>query len=148
MTEHQPDADIGRYGSDGLDGRRVLITGAAGGLGAACTEAVLAAGATVVMSDLDGRALEEAAGRVRSQRPASDVRVVAADLSTAAGAAACVAEVEDRAGAMYGVVACAGVMQIKPFLDIDADDWDRVLSVNLTGTFFRCPGCRPRDAGC
>lgn len=119
-----------------LSGRSVLVTGAGGGLGAACAEAVLEAGAAVTLTDVDAHALDEVADRLGDARGSSLVRALPADLSTPAGASSCLDEATALSGQIDGVIAAAGVMQTKPFLEIDSEDWDRVLSVNLSGTFF------------
>lgn len=124
-----------------LDGRRVLITGAAGGLGAACAEALSATGARVALADLAGERLEAMAGRLPS------ATVVEADLASAAACHAAVAEATTALGGLDGLVACAGIQRTTPLADVDADEWRRVLAVNLDGTFFTAQAAATRMAG-
>ncbi|MER7504484.1 SDR family NAD(P)-dependent oxidoreductase [Nonomuraea pusilla] len=108
-----------------LSGRTALVTGGAGGLGFACARALADAGADVVLSDLEGPRLEEAAA-------ALGARPLPADLTDPAQAAALAA-----APARIDVlVNCAGVMRTTPLLEIEPDEWLRIVDVNLNGTFW------------
>jgi len=113
-----------------LDGRRVLVTGAAGGLGASCAEALLAAGARVALADLPGERLQDLGARL----PAA--AVVEADVASPAACRAAVADAAAALGGLDGLVACAGILRTTPFTDVDEEEWRRVLAVNLDGAFF------------
>ncbi|MET7331814.1 SDR family NAD(P)-dependent oxidoreductase [Nonomuraea sp. NPDC005650] len=108
-----------------LGGRTALVTGGAGGLGFACARALAAAGADVVLSDLDGPRLAEAAAELGAEaRPA--------DLTDRAQAAA-LAGARERIDVL---VNCAGVMRTTPLLDIEPGEWLRIVDVNLNATFW------------
>ena len=101
--------------------RTVLVTGGASGLGAAVVEAVAGAGGRPVVLD-----------RVAPTGPASDHEVV--DLSDTRAAERAVEAVADRAGGLDAVVTCAGTDACGRLEDIAAEDWERVVQVNLLGT--------------
>ena len=108
-----------------LTGRTALVTGGAGGLGFACARALADAGADVVLSDLEGPRLTEAAAELGvAARPA--------DLTDRAQAVSLVADL-DRIDVL---VNCAGIMRTTPLLDIEPEEWLRVVDVNLNATFW------------
>jgi NAD(P)-dependent dehydrogenase (short-subunit alcohol dehydrogenase family) len=102
-----------------LSGKVALITGAASGLGAACAERFRAEGASVVGLDLQGAA-------------------ISADVRDEAQVAAAVADVVDRHGRLDVVLNAAGVAGGGPVHSLGSDEWDRVLDINLKGTFLVC----------
>ncbi|MCG5212874.1 SDR family oxidoreductase [Streptosporangium sp. KLBMP 9127] len=119
-----------------LAGRTALVTGGAGGLGFACGRALADAGADVVLSDLAGPRLTEAAATLGA-------RAWAADLTDPAQAAALAAGL-DRIDVL---VNCAGIMHTTPLLDIEAGEWLRVIDVNLNATFWLTQAVGRRMAG-
>ncbi|GAB2950194.1 SDR family NAD(P)-dependent oxidoreductase [Nonomuraea fastidiosa] len=119
-----------------LTGRTALVTGGAGGLGFACARALADAGADVVLSDLEGPRLTEAAAELGvAARPA--------DLTDRAQAVSLVADL-DRIDVL---VNCAGIMRTTPLLDIEPDEWLRVVDVNLNATFWLTQAAGRRMAG-
>ena len=98
-----------------LEGRRALVTGAAGGIGAAVVRTFAAAGAEVIGADL------AAAGPI-----------VACDVTDEAS----VARAFDAAGTVTDVVHAAGVGAVGAVRDVDPATWRRVVDVNLTGSFI------------
>jgi NAD(P)-dependent dehydrogenase (short-subunit alcohol dehydrogenase family) len=121
-----------------LAGKVALVTGAARGIGHATCLAFVREGARVVAVDLDARAGEEAAGRLREA--GGDVRFVAADVSRAEDCRRMVAAAEKAYGALHVVFNNAGVSHID---DGDAESteeavWDLTMNVNLKGVFLGC----------
>jgi NAD(P)-dependent dehydrogenase (short-subunit alcohol dehydrogenase family) len=111
-----------------------LVTGAASGIGRATAELFAAEGANVVAVDLAPE-IEEAAGAIRSSGgTAIPIRSNAADESDLASAV----DIAVREfGALDVCYANAGISGgTKPFFELDADDWRRVLDVNLIGVFL------------
>lgn len=130
----------------GMQGRRVLVTGAAGGLGFACARRAQEAGADVVISDLPGERLDKAAVELSSF--GRDVLAVPADLTSATACTALLdAAIADAP--LYGLVNCAGIMQTKPLLDLSESEWRRMIDINLSGVFFvtQAAGRHLLDAG-
>lgn len=120
-----------------LPGKRVLITGAARGLGRAFAEAACAAGARVVVADiLDQEGQAAVAAIQKSGHDASFQRIDLADPPQIASSMAACAE---RLGGLDGLVNCAAIatgIGGKTFEEIDIATWDRVMSVNVRGTWL------------
>jgi len=117
-----------------LKDKVAIVTGGARGIGAAFCEGLAEAGAKVVVSDvLDGSPVAERLGE--RQRPAIYVR---ADVTSKASVDNLVADTVREFGTVDILVNNAGLfadLAMKPFLNIDEDEWDRVMKVNVRGTF-------------
>jgi NAD(P)-dependent dehydrogenase (short-subunit alcohol dehydrogenase family) len=98
----------------------VLVTGGSSGLGAAVVAAVAEAGGRPVNLD-----------RVKSE---ADVEQEICDLADARDAERAVRAVSERVGGLDAVVTCAGTDACGKLEDVPAEDWDRVIQVNLIGT--------------
>ena len=114
-----------------LDGRRILITGAARGIGLAVAKQCLAEGARVLLTDVDAEALAGAADGLSAH--GDRLRPVVLDVSDRASIATALSRIEDWAG-LDGVVNNAAMLDISHAADVPEDRWSRVLDVNLTGT--------------
>jgi NAD(P)-dependent dehydrogenase (short-subunit alcohol dehydrogenase family) len=112
-----------------FEGRTALVTGAASGIGRATVERLLSEGATVVGTDVQAESDGGPAGRREGYR------FLTADVRDEAAMAAAVAEAVDAGGRLDGVVNAAGVAGAGPVHLLDLAEWDRVVSINLTGTF-------------
>ena len=117
-----------------LEDKVAVVTGAAGGIGYACAELFAQEGAKVVLSDIDQAKGEEAVERI--QGAGGEALFVACDVADKAQVQALM----DSAVAAYGridcVVANAGIVHACDFLELEEDDFDRVLRVNLKGVFL------------
>jgi NAD(P)-dependent dehydrogenase (short-subunit alcohol dehydrogenase family) len=111
-----------------------IVTGAARGIGAAFCEGLAAAGAKVVVSDvLDGKAIAERIAE--TQKRALYVR---ADVTLKTSVESLVSDTVREFGTVDILVNNAGLfadLHTKPFLEIDEEEWDRVMTVNVRGTF-------------
>jgi 2-hydroxycyclohexanecarboxyl-CoA dehydrogenase len=127
-----------------LEGRAALVTGAAGGIGAATCRRLAAEGAAVAVTDLDLAAAEPLARELGGVACALDVR------STDSVAAA-VERAEEDLGALDVLVNNAGYDEFGFFTRTDQAMWDRVLAVNLRGvlavTHAVLPGMQERGRG-
>ena len=112
-----------------LAGRIAVVTGAAHGIGAACARAYAAAGATVVVSDIDADAGTALAAEL-------DGRFIAADVARAADCAALVADTLAAHGRIDILHANAGIELCRSIWDTTDEDWDRILAINLSGSFW------------
>lgn len=118
-----------------FDGKVVLVTGGAGGIGAAAAALFAARGASVVVADRD---VGGAASTVAGIRAAGGVAIEhEVDVGDAASAGALV----DATVASYGRLDCAfnnaGISPaVSAFTDVAADDWQQVITINLTGVFW------------
>ena len=114
----------------GIAGRTALITGAAGGIGRHTAATLLEEGVRVVMTDLEQDALHEA--RTWLGERASDVTLIAGDLSTDAAAKELAAKVADQVGEIDILVNGAGITGATgPFHEISDDDWVEAITTNL-----------------
>ena len=118
-----------------FDGKSVIVTGAASGIGLATATRFGREGARVVVADLDAERARKAADAIRAAG-APDAWACACDVSDEHQVAACVAGTIERFGTLDVVVNNAGLMTFKSIVDLTADDWRRVLGVDLIGAFF------------
>lgn len=126
MSKTEPtDADVDL--SFRLEGRTALITGAASGIGSAIAGAFAAAGARVVLVDLNEEAALERAAELGEDHVGLAGNVADPD-SVAAFAAA--------AGPVDVLVTCAGIVDLAPAEELDPAVFVRTVSINLTGTFL------------
>jgi NAD(P)-dependent dehydrogenase (short-subunit alcohol dehydrogenase family) len=114
-----------------LQGRHALVTGGGRGIGAAIARQLLAAGATVTVL---GRRLD-AVQALAAEQP-ERLHAVSADVSDAAQVAAAFASARARFGPLAILINNAGQAGSAPFLKTDAQLWQQMLAVNLTGTFL------------
>ncbi|MBA5637117.1 SDR family oxidoreductase [Duganella sp. LX20W] len=115
-----------------LEGRHALVTGGARGIGAACARALLLRGATVTLAGRDGAALAQAAAQLDTL---GRVETEILDVTDQASVLAGFARAARRAGRIDILVNNAGQAASAPFGKTDAALWQRMLDVNLTGTF-------------
>ncbi|WP_019006778.1 SDR family NAD(P)-dependent oxidoreductase [Cohnella laeviribosi] len=112
----------------------VVITGAAGGIGRSLSRAYAEQGANVVLSDL-AESGGEALARSIAEAGGS-ARFVAADLTRPESAAELMAEAEKTFGQIDILINNAGIGIWKSPLELELEEWERVLNVNLRGTFL------------
>ena len=115
-----------------LAGQRALVTGGASGIGRAIAIALAAEGAQVAIVDLGEStatvdAIEQAGGRAFALR---------ADVADEAQVLGAFAEALPRLGGLDIVVNCAGILFEKPLLETSVAEFDRLIAVNLRGTFL------------
>ncbi len=129
-----------------LDGKRLLITGGARGLGAAFAEAACAAGARVIVADV----LADEAERTAARLPSANALPL--DLADPESVAACAVAAGTEMGGIDGLVnngAIATGIGGKTMEEIEVETWDRVMTVNVRGTWLMTRACLPalRAAG-
>ncbi|HEX7120556.1 MAG TPA: SDR family oxidoreductase [Longimicrobiales bacterium] len=135
---------------EGLAGKAVLVTGGSMGIGLACAEEALAAGACVTIAARGGDALDAAAARLAERHGAERVHAVVADVGREADVAALVAAAVERMGRIDGLVHAAAVIgPIGPALDVDPTAWLDAVRVDLWGAFLaaRAVGRVMRERG-
>lgn len=111
-----------------IAGSTAVVTGAAGGIGAAVVDRLLTDGATVIAVDVKPSGLEPLRARGAS--------VIVADLSEPADRASVI---ERCAGAEF-LVNAAGILFVQPLMTVGLETWRRIWSVNVDSMFFLCQG--------
>jgi meso-butanediol dehydrogenase / (S,S)-butanediol dehydrogenase / diacetyl reductase len=114
-----------------VQGRSVIVTGGASGMGAACARLFADAGAQVVIVDRNGDAAANVAAGIGAT-------VLAGDVTSSAFCEEAVAETVDRHGTLDALVNAAGTIVRADALGTNDDDWYRQFRVNVDGTFFMC----------
>jgi 3-oxoacyl-[acyl-carrier protein] reductase len=122
------------FARDHFAGQTVLITGAAGGMGLEASRAFAAHGATVLLTDRDGAAVDRAAADIVGQGG----KAFAATLDVGNFDSICAAFdlADQKLGRLDHVVTCAAIITAVKALDQTWAHWQRVLDINLLGTFF------------
>jgi 3-oxoacyl-[acyl-carrier protein] reductase len=113
-----------------LSGKTALVTGATGALGEAIARALHAQGATVAVSGTRKEVLETLAGSLGER-----VHVLPCDLGDKDQVEALVPQAEEKMAKLDILVANAGVNKDNLFVQLNDEDWDRVIAINLTATF-------------
>lgn len=116
-----------------FDNKVALVTGGAKGIGRACAERFAREGAKVVIADIEDAAGEKTAAEIGSEDQAL---YVYCDVGERLDVRNMMAETLDRFGRVDVLVNNAGIVHTADFLDIEEEDFDRVLRVNLKGAFL------------
>lgn len=124
-----------------FDGKAVLVTGAASGIGRATALRIAAEGGAVAALDLQADAVEETAKRC--QEDGADGLALVCDVADPNAVRDAVAEVRERFGRLDALCNIAGILRFDHTHELALEDWERILQVNLTGTFLVCREALP-----
>lgn len=113
-----------------LAGRRIVVTGAASGIGAAIAKLFVAEGAQVASLDRNAEGIQHGVA-------------LAADVSDEASVAQAVERAALALGGIDGLVNAAGIANGELLSEVSLEDWRRVIDVNLTGSFLLARACYP-----
>jgi len=113
-----------------LAGRRIVVTGAASGIGAAIAQLFVAEGAQVASLDRNAEGIQHGVA-------------LAADVSDEASVAQAVERAALALGGIDGLVNAAGIANGELLSEVSLEDWRRVIDVNLTGSFLLARACYP-----
>jgi 2-deoxy-D-gluconate 3-dehydrogenase len=119
-----------------VQGKVVLITGAAGGIGCELAYAFGKLGGRLALADIDRQRMDRVRGRLEALE--SDVLCVAMDITSKNSVQGAVGQIVERFGRIDILVNCAGLSYLEDAVDFDEVWWDRVIGVNLKGTFLSC----------
>jgi 2-hydroxycyclohexanecarboxyl-CoA dehydrogenase len=114
-------------------GRVAVVTGAASGVGLGCAQRLAAAGHAVALLDRDGPGVEQAAADLSAQGATAVAHEV--DVADRDGLGRVFTSVREQLGPVSVLVTSAGIESFDPVLEITPEKWDRMLAINLTGTF-------------
>jgi glucose 1-dehydrogenase len=116
-----------------VEGKVVLVAGAGGGIGGAGAAGLGREGAAVVCADIDAAAAEETAAQIRAASgPAAALGLDVRDRSAVDAAVSAAVREFGRLDVLLNSV---GISHVGSFLELDPGEWDRIISVNLTGMF-------------
>jgi len=116
-----------------LDGKRVVVTGGAGGIGGAIAGRMARAGARIFLADLNDDGARRAAHALGAGHLAGHV-----DVASLSSVEAMVAKADQEMGGIDVLVHSAGVAMLKDIFAVDPADWRRVIDINLMGTYHCC----------
>src|SRR5262245_17267393 len=132
-----------------LEGRAAVVTGAASGIGKAVAEVLAAAGARVVLGDLDEKGAAEAAEALRKLGAEAVAQRV--DVARRVEVDALVARALDEFGRLDALVNVAGIPADGALDTLSEAEFDRVVAINVKGTLFGCQAAvramAPRGGG-
>ncbi len=126
-----------------LDGRVVIVTGGAGGIGKECALLAAREGAKVVVNDLGGSVAGGDSGDAGpAEQTAQEIRAAGGEavsnsdsVANMAGVRAMVEQAKDSFGGLHAIINPAGILRDKMFHKMDDADWDAVIEVHLRGAY-------------
>jgi NAD(P)-dependent dehydrogenase (short-subunit alcohol dehydrogenase family) len=136
-------SDIGKFLETqfSLEGKAALLTGGAGGIGQALAFALCSAGATTAVCDLNLGQAEEVAAALTAK--GLKAKAFALDLTKVESIRQCAETVAAAFGKIDILVNCGGINKREGLLDVEETTYDRIMDVNLKGTFFMAQAVAP-----
>lgn len=116
-----------------LKGKVALVTGSGGVIGSAIAQGYLSAGAAVAISDMDEAKVDEVVDRLSAKGP---VIGVPCDVTDPDSLEMTVAQIVEKFGKIDILCTAAGMAMRTPAIDLSADEFDRIMGVNVKGTFL------------
>lgn len=119
-----------------LKGKVALVTGASSGLGKATAEVFVREGARVIVADINQRRAETVAEELNGASRRKKAIALRCDVAKKSEVEAMVTEARKKFGPINILINNAGIGQIKDFLDISPEEWQRMLDIHVKGTFL------------
>jgi NAD(P)-dependent dehydrogenase (short-subunit alcohol dehydrogenase family) len=119
-----------------LDGQRILVTGAASGIGQATTLRLLSEGASVVAADISADGLSNTAARAGEAATAERLTTAPIDVGNESSVIDGVSLAVEKLGGLDSLVNAAGILRAWHTDQTTLDQWNQIIAVNLTGTFL------------
>jgi NAD(P)-dependent dehydrogenase (short-subunit alcohol dehydrogenase family) len=120
------------------DGKMVVVTGAARGIGKAIVEHFLRHGANVLIADVDPLVAGETAAALRQTYPDRRIEFFQVNTKKQGECFAMANYAVEKLGTIDVQVNCAGIVSQRESLDVTEEDWNNLISINLSGVFFCC----------
>lgn len=136
MAEGLPQGAATPASGGRLQGRRIVVTGAASGIGRTTALLFAQEGASLTLLDRDERGLAQTAAETGAHH-------FAVDITDEQAVSEAIAQGATAAGGIDGVVNAAGIMIVGPMQEMTVAAWRKTLDVNLTGTYLVVRGCLP-----
>ena len=114
--------------------KNVFLTGAASGIGKATARRLANEGAKLIIADVNQKLLDETSKELKD----SVLETYTLDISNVNDVAKIFEEVKSRFKTLQALVNVAGILRFDHSKDVEPKDWQKILDVNLTGTFFMC----------
>ena len=113
---------------------KAIVTGAAQGIGAAIAHRLSSEGLTVSVLDLNAAGAKETAEKIQAET-GNPVYGIACDVASRPSLHGAWAEAVEKMGGLDTYIGNAGITRDKMFHKLTDDDWDKVIAINLTGTY-------------
>jgi len=126
-----------------FEGKVVFITGAASGIGRATAERLGAEGARLFCTDVNADGLVETAALVRAANAGAEIETEISDVADPDACAASVQACVARFGRLDVLCNVAGILHMDETHELSLETWERVIRINLTGTFLMCRAALP-----
>jgi 3-oxoacyl-[acyl-carrier protein] reductase len=134
----------------GLEGKVTLITGGASGIGRNTADMFAAEGASIALADMNSEGMDETA-HVLAHHEAT-VECIEVDVTSKDSVQNAVQQAKDAFGRIDVLINCAGIYNETPFEELPLEEWERTMSVNLTGSFLFAQAVTPimkeQGSGC
>lgn len=111
--------------------KNYIVTGGAGGIGKAVVAGIVAGGGKVALVDIN----MEAAEATRQEVSSEQVSTYKVDLGNAEEIKTVLTKIMGDMGQIHGLINNGGIVSTKKFVDLEQDEWDRVMAINLTSTY-------------
>lgn len=130
LLKHGPKAELG--------GKAALVTGAAQGIGAGCARELAARGCDVLLADIQAGGLARQVEALRTAFPDRRIESCLLDVRRQRDCFDVAQQVQAKFGACDIVVNAAGIISPCASMDVTQEDWENLLSINLSGVFYCC----------